>query len=46
VSISANAGCDAREIADHLDDAARCSMSKEKGKLRGGIKRIIKKLGV
>jgi hypothetical protein len=41
-----NAGCDAREIADHLDDAARCSMSKEKGKLRGGIKRIIKKLGV
>ncbi len=41
-----NAGCDAGEIADRLDHAARFSMSRERGKLRGSVKRIIKKLSV
>ncbi len=39
-----NAGCDAGEIADRLDHAAWFSKSKEKGKLRGSVKRIIKNL--
>jgi len=40
------AGCDATEIVDHLSRAATFSNSREKGKLRGSIKRIIRKLGV